>query len=260
MSGFGIRWLAWVCLALASAAAQATCSAPLRMGMMADWEPYNFTDARGRASGLDVEMARAIFAEAGCTLVEIGPLSAGRAAGLFYEGKIDLLLGASRTAEREPIAHFTRRYRGESVAIFTLADAGPASRGVASFAQFLQQPGLLLAPRIGWFGQDYAKHQASLRQQGRLAEFAGYSRGLSQLAARRAPYLLGDTLTIDRAAARMGLKVRALPFLLLEAPVYIMFSKKSVSPADVARIDEAVARLEKKGVLERMRRAYAASE
>ncbi len=256
--------LAFALLLLGTAGAQAApasvspgCSVPVRMGMLADWEPYNYTNAKGKQTGLDVELSRAIFAEARCTLVELGPLSSARAAGLFREGKIDLLMGASRTPARESIALFTRRYRDETVSIVTMADADPAAYQVSSFSQFMEQPGLLLALKIGWFGEDYDKHRETLRQQGRLAEFSGYSQGLSQLASRRAPYLLGDTLTITRAAARMGLKVKPLPFRLLDAPVYMMFGKKTMRSEDVARLDAAIERLEKKGALEKIRRSYA---
>ncbi len=255
----GLGWTALLCLASAGAGAAParSCSAPLRMAVLADWEPYNYTTAKGMQAGLDLEMSRAVFAEANCKLVEMGPLSSGRSAGLFRQGKIDLLLGASRTAEREPLGHFTRSYRGETVSIFTMADADPAVRAPTSFGQFMAQPGVLLALRVGWFGEDYARHREQLRKHGRLAEFSGYRQGLGQLASRRAPYLLGDSLTIKLAAARQGIKVTPLPFLLLDAPVYMMFSKRTVSPDDVQLIDAAIERLAKKGVLEKIRRAYA---
>ncbi len=251
-----------LCLLAASGSAQQAaprpCSAPIRMGILADWEPYNFTDESGKQAGLDLELSRAIFAEANCMLVEFGPLSSSGGVRLFMDGKIDLLMGASRTPARDVYAHFSRSYRGESASIFALLDSPTEVQKVSSFAQFMQQPGVLLALRIGWYGDDFENNKEQLRRDNRLADFSGYSQGVRLLGLRRAPYLLGDTVTIARAAKRQGISVVALPFQLVKAPVYMMFSRKTVSPDDVRLLDEAVERLERRGALEKIRRAYAA--
>ncbi|MES2900739.1 MAG: transporter substrate-binding domain-containing protein [Pseudomonadota bacterium] len=242
----------------AQSAAPRPCSAPVRMGILADWEPYNYTDEAGKQAGLDLELSRAIFAEANCMLIEFGPLSSSAGVRLFMDGKVDLMMGASRTPARDVFAHFSRAYRGESASIFTLVDSPAEVQKVASFAQFMQQSGLLLALRIGWFGEDFENNKEQLRRDNRLADFSGYSQGVRLLGLRRAPYLLGDTVTIARAARRQGISVVALSFQLVKAPVYMMFNRKTVSAEDVRLLDEAVERLERRGVLEKIRRSYAA--
>ena len=76
------------------------------------------------------------------------------------------------------------------------------------------------------------------------------------LAAGRASFMLGDAAAVEHAAARAGVRVQPLPFWLVEAPVHLMFNRSTVSAADVARIDAAIVRLQRRGVLEQIRRSY----
>jgi polar amino acid transport system substrate-binding protein len=247
----------WSALALfASGQARAhACSKAMTMGT-GQWEPYAYYDAQNRFTGLDADMVRAIFKEAGCTLVELGSMPPTRNMLLFNKGEIDLLTGASRTRERLKRARFSLPYRDETVGIFALAEGAAKYHGIDSYDEFLRRPHALLAPRVGYYGEAYDKSMDALKGSKRLSQFVDFSQGIRMLAAGRAPFILGDAAGVEHAAARQGVKVQPLPFWLVESQVHLMFSRATIDADDVRRIDAAIERLQKRGTFEQIRRSY----
>ncbi len=250
--------LCLVVLGDAAAAAANACSRPVSLAT-GEWEPYGYRDAQGRFTGIDADMVRAIFSEAGCSLVELRSMPASRNLQLFGQGEIDMMTGASRTAEREKLAWFTQPYRNETVGLFSLADEGARYTDIRSFAEFLGRPLTLLAPRAGWYGNSYAKNAQLLRTLGRLSEFSDFSQGIRMLAAGRGSFILGDAAAVEHAAARQGVRIQPLPFWVVEAPVSLMLNKARLTAGDVQRLDAAIERLRKRGVFDRIRGAYGGS-
>ena len=70
------------------------------------WEPYHYMDPKGNLQGLDVELVRAIAAEAGCS-VSFERDNWASLLGRIRNGEIDLISGATRTPEREKFALFS---------------------------------------------------------------------------------------------------------------------------------------------------------
>lgn len=242
--------LAWPLAAHADA-----CSRPLSMST-GQWEPYAYYDARRQFTGIDADMVRAIVKEAGCQLIEMDAKPATRNLTLFEKGEVDLMTGASRTPARLKLAWFSAPYRDETVGMFALADKIAQYRHIHSFADFVAGPLSLMAPRAGWYGQAFENETPALQRAGRLSRFGDFSQGIRMLSAGRASFMLGDAAAVEHAAARAGVRVQPLPFWVEQAPVHLMFSRATVTEADVARIDAAIARLQKRGVLEQIRRSY----
>lgn len=245
-------------LALACSGAHAAanaCSQAFTVGTN-HFEPYYYYDAQKRLVGLDADMTRAIFDEAGCVLVELPAKPPARNIFLFDRGEIDVLMGASLTVDRQKRALFTIAYRDEQVGLFALADRIVHYRAIKSFADVLAQPLSLLAPRAGWYGVDYEKHMAGLKEGGRLSQFVDFQQGVRMLAAGRANFILGDAAVVEHAAAREGVQVQPLPFWLVDAPVHLMLSRSTARENDVRRLDMAIERLRKRGALDRISRAY----
>jgi polar amino acid transport system substrate-binding protein len=241
-------------LAGAPAPAQA-CAKAVSMAT-GQWEPYAYYDAQNNFTGIDADMTRAIFKEAGCVLVELGTKPAVRNLALFEKGEIDLMTGASINAERLKLAHFSVPYRDETIGLFALADGAGKYSTIRSFQDFLGRPLTLLAPKAGWYGAAYEQQIERLRRSQRLSQFLDYSQGIRMLAAGRANFILGDAAGIEHAAARQGVKVQPLPFWLVQSRVHLMFSRATIGQDDVQRIDAAIARLQRRGVFEQIRRSY----
>jgi polar amino acid transport system substrate-binding protein len=242
-------------LALLWAAPALGCSKPITMAT-GQWEPYGYYDAQQRFTGIDADMARLIFDEAGCTLVPMASMPAVRNMALFDKGGIDMMTGASLTPARLKRAWFSLPYRDETVGIFSLADNAAQYRHIRSYDAFLALPLTLLAPRVGWYGPDYDRSAAGLIASKRLSLFVDFRQGMRMLAAGRASFIMGDAAAVEHAATRQGIKVQPLPFWLVQAQVHLMFSRATVKEADVRRIDAAIERLRRRGALEQIRHSY----
>lgn len=242
-------------LVCALAWADEGCSKPV-MITSGEWAPYNYVDGNGRYTGMDVELSRAIMQEAGCTLVELGRMPPSRNTYMFETGKADLMAGASRTPERERQAFFSLPYRTETVRLFASAAVLQRYPSLRTFADVVRERLTILAPRIGWYGAEYHGQLAQLKAGNRLSQFNEMPDGINMMAAGRAELILGDQASVSHAAARRGLKLVALPFALVDAPVHMMFNRKTMSASDLRRVDAAIERLRRKGVLERIRRSY----
>jgi polar amino acid transport system substrate-binding protein len=219
-----------------------------------EWPPYSIGGKT--QSGLDVELAQAIFREAGCTLYIGDAIPTVRRLLLFKQGKFDLMLAASITPERRAFAHFSTPYRFESVGLFVLAENIGQFRGVDNFDAFVKGGAHLLVPKVGWYGPDYAQHYNALKTAGRLAELGTLAQGMNMLRANRAPLLMNDVAAAAYQARVDKVAIRQLPFLVVHAPVHLMLSKASTAPADLDQINGAIARLEKSGALQAIRETY----
>ncbi|MDN2710989.1 transporter substrate-binding domain-containing protein [Janthinobacterium sp. SUN118] len=227
-----------------------------RMTMaLEQWPPYVYRDAQGRYTGLDLELLQAIFREARCTLVTLPELPTARRQLLFQQGGLDLMLAASETPERQSYARFSISYRDETVGIFSK----PGNQHpIDSFAQLARGKSTLLAPKVGWYGPQYAAARPVLEKEGRLNAFGSFQQGIRMLDAGRAELLMGDVLAVRHEARLQGVALNALPFLALRAPVHLMLNTHSTSSADLARLNAAITRLEQRGTLAAIRARYEA--
>jgi len=227
----------------------------LRMALE-QWPPYIYSNAGGESAGMDLELSRAIFKEAGCTLVLQPELPPARRQIMFEQGGLDVLLAASDTPERHRYARFSAAYRYESVGLFTRPDRLARYRRLGSLDAVLKQQFPLLAPKVGWYGSSYAHALIRLEGNGRLSTFTTFEQGVRMFNAGRADFILGDRNAVRYAARQQGVALAPLPFTVLRAPVYLMLNKANTTPAELARINAAIARLEQRGVLAGIRDNY----
>jgi len=220
------------------------------------WPPYIFIDERGGLSGLDYELAQAIMKEAGCTLQVQMALPSLRRQMEFRQGKLDLTLGASDTAERRSFARFSLPYRSETVGLFTSPANAARYRGLDGFDAILRQRVTLLTPRGGWYGDGYARAQHQLDAAGIRSPYSSYELGMRMFKAGRADVIMGDSAALRHEAERQGVALAAMPWVPFRAPAHLMLNAASTSAADLARINAAITRLEQSGVLGAIRARY----
>lgn len=223
------------------------------------WPPYIYSDSKGQAAGLDIELAKAIFAEANCTLLIENELPRKRRQDMFLRGEIDLMLAGSITPEREVFSRFTMPYRNESVSLFTTPEKFAKYRDIDGFATILRQKITLLAPNAGWYGEDYKKHYFWLNEANLISPFETFTQAIKMTAANRTELVMGDTGAMFYEAKLRNVPIVELPKLVVSDSVRMMLSKKSTTEADRQALDDAIARLEKRGVLKKIRSAYGMS-
>jgi polar amino acid transport system substrate-binding protein len=234
------------------------CSKPMKM-TIEQWPPYIYTDAQGQATGLDIELAKAIFKEAGCILQIGAEVPRKRRQYMFSRGEIDVMLAASKTPEREAFSRFTNPYRNESVSLFTTPNQLEKYQAIDNFDAILKQRITLLAPNAGWYGEDYKSHYFWLNEANLLSPFESFTQGIKMFEAHRAELIMGDTGALVYEAKQKNVPMSALPKLVLNDNVRLMLNKKSTTEADLKKLNAAMARLEKRGVLEKIRNQYGMS-
>lgn len=240
---------------LVSCAAHAACSRTLRVPFE-DWPPYAQRDARGEPAGLDFELLRAVAEQAGCKLAFVYDLPRKRRLLMFQQGALDLLVAASATEERRGYAWFTRSYRDEEMA--ALARSGDAvALATGSLDELLARRIPVIAPNSGWYGADYERLQASFESAGLLTRYEGYANGVRLLLFERGRVLIGDRYALADSIRSQAIPgIAALPFSVNRSPVHFMLSRQSLTPADLAALDQAVAQLERRGALRAIRNRY----
>ncbi|MFZ5722162.1 MAG: substrate-binding periplasmic protein [Pseudomonadota bacterium] len=210
------------------------CDRPLVVNV-GDWRPYTWRLANGDAGGIDIDVLRRAAARLQCRLafVEVPP---ERAHPLLEEGRIDILLAASDLPERRRYAWFSAPYRQEVMAVLAARPPQPAPSSLTAVADSTV---ILLAPRFGWYGRDYARDRATLQDAGQLQLFDDYAQGIAMLAAGRGGLILGDERALQYEARAQGLSLRRL-FVTNASPVHLMFSRRTFGAADVARFNAAL--------------------
>jgi polar amino acid transport system substrate-binding protein len=220
------------------------------------WPPYVYSTPKGGTTGLDWDLAHAILKQAGCKLKLLPELPTARRQRLFEQGQLDLMLAASSTPERRRQARFSAVYRYETVGLFTRSSLHAQYQHISSLDMLARDKLALLAPKVGWYGPAYARVQPALSAAGKLSTFISFQQGLRMLEAGRADFIMGDSGALRHEARALGLAIAPLPLVVLRAPVHLMLNKHTTTEAELERINAAIARLERQGVLAAIRARY----
>ncbi len=229
------------------------CSKPIVI-VTEDWPGR--TSANKLQDGLDVDMARAILKEAGCTLISGPMLPIVRRITLLAEGRFDMMLAATDIPERHRFARFSIPYRQEIIGLFALEKKYEDYGDVISYDGIDQRKLRVLVPVIGWYGAEYERRRGELDAKGRLSHFSTFVQGLNMLAANRGELIMGDTVALTHQARLVGVPIRQLGFVVSRTPVSLMLSKMSTTERDIVQINAAIARLDKNGTLRAIAQRY----
>ncbi|WP_349356709.1 substrate-binding periplasmic protein [Shewanella jiangmenensis] len=222
---------------LAGAQAQADCAHVLHVAYN-DWPPYSWSEGDGEPQGLDVELMQTFAAKAGCELV-FDKMPAKRSHQLLRVGKVDIMMGASKTDDREAYAVFSSPYRQEVVGVFSLDSQKLGD--IVSWTQLMNSGLRLLVPQAGWYGSDYEASRSELEHKNLLVESPDLLRSVQMLARNRAELALGDSLSLPYIASQTEhLHLYRHTARLSESDIHLMFSKAAMSEAEASSIERAI--------------------
>ncbi len=228
-----MRGLFIILLLCLSAHATALCERPLRVAAE-HWPPYSEQDNQGW-QGIDIDHVRNLMRRLGCDVVFLNTPS-GRAHLMLEKGEIDILMAASDVPERHRYAYFSNAYRREVMAVFALAGRDDLP---ADFASLRDGGYTVVAPRSGWYGEAFAAVRGELIRNYQLIAFDYSHQAVSILAAGRADLLMGDQQSILITANNLGVKL-SQRWVANDAPVHLMLSRASLTPAHLQRINAAL--------------------
>lgn len=197
---------------------------------------------------LDRQWLEAVASEAGfCLQQEQRETLINRRLAMLESGEIDLLVGASRTPDRERVGWFSTPYRVEQVLLFVRSDELRHYRHLQRFDQLLAMPLPWLAVRDSWLGPDYAAARAELLRTERVFEFDTFPQGLAMLRFGRGELLLAPDTFLRFLLRENVHDVAMLPTPLHSEPVHFMLSRASISQAEFDRFDAAVRQINARG-------------
>jgi polar amino acid transport system substrate-binding protein len=220
------------------------------------WEPYQYEISGGHVFGLDVDLLTAVTRNAGCDIAfEKG--SWRELLMKLRDGEIDMLAGATNTADRGEFAWFTDPYRDEEFYLYVNTVRVPELGGM-NLEQILQA-GLnigviddyLYGDKISAF-QDDPAYQAQF-QYSSMAET-----NVSKLLDGKVDAIIEDKFVGASIIRHKNLANAITPHEIRfgSTPVSIMISKASVDADLFARLNDSVDELRRSGAIDMVLTQY----
>lgn len=220
------------------------------------WEPYHYQPVGGQVQGLDIELVTAVAQGAGCEL-EFEQGSWASMLQLIRTGELDLLLGATRTPERESFAWFSEPYREETFRVFVRAE--DIDRWSDMELVELLESDFRIGVTQGYIYSDEVSRLQSLPEYSdQFVQAAVGELNFTHLMDYRIDGFIEDpfvTTTIEHRRD-WGANIEALPLEISSGEVHMMFSRKSLDEAVVERFNEALAELRSSSDYKRIMERY----
>ncbi len=249
------RALATIGLALTLTTAARAQDCHLKAGLD-QWAPYQYQDSHNRPAGLDVDLLRLYGRLAGCR-IEFQPLPWSRQLRELRRGQLDLLPGASRTPDRRRFAHFSQPYRKETMRLFMTAQAF-AKYHFKTFRQMVPARFRLGVTLGYYYGDSFrsAMHNPAFRAL--VVKVPDMSQNFRMLEAGHVEGAIADSLVGDYWIRKLKLQGRIVvaPMTVNDDDIYMMFSRKTVTPALVRRFNQAIRQATESGAVKRILERY----
>ncbi len=219
------------------------------------WEPYQFQQDN-EITGLDNDLVKAIFREAECK-VNFVKRPWARALKEIEAGTIDFASGASLNAEREAFAYFSLPYRDETMVLMVRKGESEKYdlKKITDITQYEFQLGVV---RDYFYGEDHKAGLDNADYKKRVNEVKDDIANLKKLAAKRIDGILIDKYTGPYLAKQAGIfeELEVHPVYINSDNIYLMFSKKTVTPVQVEHLNKALDQLKDKGEYDKIVQRY----
>lgn len=225
------------------AIAASACPKVLTMAYNSSWQPYiEVTDEQIR--GFDVERLQQLLRQHAITL-KFAYIPEKRALQQLQQGGVDVLFGASYTAERASYAHFSKPYRQEQNAIVvhqSILTKYPGVTVKSAFIDLAQRKLIGTYNPAGFYGDEFdTLKQAPAFKARSVFVFEG-ERRVELVASQRADFTIADRQAMEYELAHRSKNkgLMLLPFSLNAAPIHYMFSKATVPAACIDELNQSL--------------------
>lgn len=220
-----------------------------------DYPPFFIKSENRKWSGLSIELVESLLHEAGFT-VNYKPLPFARGLQYIQYGEIDAMLNMSITDERKKFIYFIGPQLDETVLLVVKKDSNFKITSIDDLKKLPENIGI---DRGRVYGQAFEEKRAIDEElRNRLEEVTDTNINEKKLEADRISGFLGYEYNI-----LYQMKINPLykdfsvhPFVVNQDWVYYGFSKKSVSPGHLKKIQEAYDRAKAKGIFEAIKKKY----
>ena len=211
------------------------------------WAPYQYQTDKGRIRGLDVRLIRLYGKLAGCT-IDFAWVPWARSLEELKSGGLDMLPGASITAERRQYARFSKAYRQESMNLFmTRTDA--TRYHFQHFDQMIPANFHIAVTRDYYYGPAFDKAMENPRFRDLVTKVPEVALVFRMVGAGHTQGCLADSLVGKYWIRKLGLQeqVRMTSMQANSDEVHLMFSRKTVPPDVVTRFNAAIEKAKARG-------------
>lgn len=211
------------------------------------WYPYQYHNKKSELVGLDIDAFNAIMKRANLSF-SIAEIPWKTHLHFIKTGKVDLAMGASKTAERAEYAYFSEPYRQETVKLF-VKKGSSSSINMQTLKDLIDSDYILGVESGYYYGEDYAE---LIQQHGfkeNIIEAIDLEQNVSLFLKGHLDGLLVDPYTMYAFIKKYQLfdQFEEHPMQIYSDDIVIMVSKKSADKSIVDRINTAIKQLKTEG-------------
>ncbi|HAT6342552.1 TPA: amino acid ABC transporter substrate-binding protein [Aeromonas hydrophila] len=205
------------------------------------WHPFSFRDQQQQLQGLDIDLLEAIFNRAGFH-ANYSEMPWARVLRELEFGTIQLTMSANQTAERDLYARFTLPYRNEETVLLIRRQDKGRWQEITQLSDLLSRPDFTIGLLRDFdYGTDFRTFMQSPQMQQRLLVRLKMEPLIKLLLAGRIQGVVMDPMGLQQLNLA-GLPLDQLTTLLdiQQTPVHLMLSRRTTTPQQLQRLDEAI--------------------
>ncbi|MCP3322727.1 ABC transporter substrate-binding protein [Aeromonas hydrophila] len=205
------------------------------------WHPFSFRDEQQQLQGLDIDLLEAIFNRAGFH-ANYSEMPWARVLRELEFGTIQLTMSANQTAERDLYARFTLPYRNEETVLLIRRQDKGRWQEITQLSDLLSRPDFTIGLLRNFdYGTDFRTFMQSPQMQQRLLVRLKMEPLIKLLLAGRIQGVVMDPMGLQQLNLA-GLPLDQLTTLLdiQQTPVHLMLSRRTTTPQQLQRLDEAI--------------------
>ncbi|ELM3718046.1 transporter substrate-binding domain-containing protein [Aeromonas hydrophila] len=205
------------------------------------WHPFSFRDEQQQLQGLDIDLLEAIFNRAGFH-ANYSEMPWARVLRELEFGTIQLTMSANQTAERTLYARFTLPYRNEETVLLIRRQDKGRWQEITQLSDLLSRPDFTIGLLRDFdYGTDFRTFMQSSQMQQRLLVRLKMEPLIKLLLAGRIQGVVMDPMGLQQLNLA-GIPLDQLTTLLdiQQTPVHLMLSRRTTTPQQLQRLDEAI--------------------
>ncbi|HAU4875804.1 transporter substrate-binding domain-containing protein [Aeromonas hydrophila] len=205
------------------------------------WHPFSFRDEQQQLQGLDIDLLKAIFNRAGFH-ANYSEMPWARVLRELEFGTIQLTMSANQTAERDLYARFTLPYRNEETVLIVRRQDKGRWQEITQLSDLLSRPDFTIGLLRDFdYGTDFRTFMQSPQMQQRLLVRLKMEPLIKLLLAGRIQGVVMDPMGLQQLNLA-GIPLDQLTTLLdiQQTPVHLMLSRRTTTPQQLQRLDEAI--------------------
>ncbi|HHQ4577928.1 TPA: substrate-binding periplasmic protein [Aeromonas hydrophila] len=205
------------------------------------WHPFSFRDEQQQLQGLDIDLLEAIFNRAGFH-ANYSEMPWARVLRELEFGTIQLTMSANQTAERTLYARFTLPYRNEETVLLIRRQDKGRWQEITQLSDLLSRPDFTIGLLRDFdYGTDFRTFMQSPQMQQRLLVRLKMEPLIKLLLAGRIQGVVMDPMGLQQLNLA-GIPLDQLTTLLdiQQTPVHLMLSRRTTTPQQLQRLDEAI--------------------